>query len=370
MRVLVAPNAFAGSLSAADAGAAIAAGWRRRRPDDKVTVVPVSDGGPGFVACLASLGTVRRTPVEDVGGRRVEAEWLVLPDGTAVVESAAACGRHLGVDPLGATTAGVGELVCAALGEGVRRVVVGVGGTASTDGGAGLAAALGAWLLDGAGHPVAPGGAALAGLERVDLSDLDPRLAAVSVVAATDVDNALCGPDGAARAFAAQKGATPDQVDLLAAALDRYAAVVERDVPGAEGLAGRARGGAGGGLGAGLMAFCGAAATAGAAFVMEALGLSKRVALADVVVTGEGTFDWQTLRGKAPAAVARAAQTEGVPCVVLAGQTDAGRREAAAAGVDATYAVADLAGSVEEALAAPGPWLEELAAHVAGEWSR
>ena len=370
MRVLVAPNAFAGTLSAAEAGAAIADGWRRRRPDDAVTVVPVSDGGPGFVAALASLGEVRRTAVEDVGGRRIDAEWLLLPDGTAVVESAAACGRQLGVDPLGATTAGVGDLVCAALGAGASRVVVGVGGTASTDGGAGYAAALGAWLLDAAGHPVPPGGAGLASLATVDLADLDPRLAAVEVVAATDVDNPLLGTDGAARAFGPQKGASAADVETLEEALTRYAAIVERDVPGASGLATRPRGGAGGGLAAGLMAFGGAPAVSGAEWVLSALRLSRQIALADVVVTGEGTFDWQTLRGKAPVALAAAAQREGVPCVVLAGQTEAGRREAAAAGVDATYAVADLAGSVEEATAAPGPWLAELAAHVAGEWSR
>jgi glycerate kinase len=370
MRVLVAPNAFAGTLSAADAGAAIAAGWRRRRPDDAVTVVPVADGGVGTVAALSSLGTLRHTPVEDLSGRRVEAEWLLLPDGTAYLESAAACGRHLGTDPLGGTTAGVGELVCAALAEGATTVVVGVGGTATTDGGAGLAAALGAWLLDAAGHPLAPGGAALAGLDRVDLSDLDPRLASVSVVAAADVDCSLCGPDGAAYGFGPQKGCAPADVEVLDAALSRYAAILERDVPGADGLASRPHSGAGGGLAAGLMAFCGAAARSGAEVVLAALRLSRQVALADVVVTGEGSFDWQTLRGKAPVGVARLARAAGVPCVVLAGQVEVGRREAAAAGVDATYAVADLAGSVDEALAEPAGWLAELAAQVAGEWSR
>jgi glycerate kinase len=370
MRVLVAPNSFGGTLSAAEAGAAIAAGWRHRRPDDEVTVVPVADGGPGTVSVLAALGAVRACDVQDPLGQRVAASWLLLPDGTAVVESAAACGRHLAVDPLRATSAGVGELVCAALGEGVRQVVVGVGGTASTDGGAGLGAALGAWLLDASGHPLAPGGAALAALERVDLDDLDPRLAAVPVVVAADVDNVLLGPDGAAYGFGPQKGASEEDVRALDAALARYAAVLERDVPGAAGLAGRPHAGAGGGLAAGLMAFCGATARPGADLVLELLGLARRVALADLVVTGEGTFDWQTLRGKAPAAVARTAQREGVPCLVLAGQVSVGRRELAAAGVDAAYAAADLAGSVEEALAAPAEWLAELGARVAGEWSR
>jgi glycerate kinase len=370
MRVLVAPNAFAGTLTAAEAGEAIANGWRRRRPDDRVTVVPVADGGPGTVAALAARGSVRSVLVEDAFGRRTEAEWLLLDDGTAIVESATACGRHLGTDPLAATSAGVGELVCAALAEGVRRVVVGVGGTATTDGGAGLAATLGAWLLDASGHPVGPGGGALSGLERIDLSDLDPRLGSTDVVVAADVDNPLGGPEGAARAFAPQKGATPDDVDALEAALSRYVAVVERDVPGAEGVGARPHAGAGGGIGAGLMAFCGASAGFGAALVLDLLALSKRVALADVVVTGEGSFDWQSLRGKAPAAVARLAQKEAIPCVVLAGQVEVGRRELATAGIDAAYAVADLAGSVEEAVEAPAEWLEELAARAAGEWSR
>ena len=370
MRVLVAPNAFAGTLSAAEAGAVIAAGWRRCRPDDVVTVVPVADGGPGTVAALATLGEIRTATVQDPLGRPVEASWLLLTDGTAVIESAAACGRRLATDPLRASTGGVGELICAALAEGVRRVVAGVGGTASTDGGAGCAATLGAWLLDAAGHPVGPGGAGLAALERVDLSDLDPRLAAVAVEVAADVDNVLCGPDGAAYGFGPQKGATAEQCAGLDAALRRYAAVVERDVPGADGVAARPHSGAGGGLAAGLMAFAGAVARPGAEVVLGLLGLSKRIALADLVVTGEGTLDWQSLRGKAPVAVARLAQREGVPCVAVAGQVEAGRRELGSAGVDAAYAVADLAGSVEEALAAPAEWLDELAARVAAEWSR
>jgi glycerate kinase len=373
MRVLVAPDKFAGTLTAAEAGAAIAAGWRRRRPDDKVVVVPVADGGAGTVAALAPYGVPRVTDVEDPLGRRVHAEWLVLGDGTAVIESAAACGLHLcddGRDPLRATTAGVGELLCAALGEGVRRIVVGVGGTASTDGGAGMAQAVGAWLLATSGHPVDPGGAALAALDRIELTDIDPRLAGVEVVVAADVDAPLCGPEGAAYGYAAQKGATPADVETLDRALRAYAAVVERDVPGAAGIADRAHAGAGGGLGAGLMAFCGGTARSGAGVVLDLVGIDKRIAKVDVVVTGEGRFDWQSLRGKAPAAVAERASAEGVPCLLLAGEVEAGRREAAAAGIDAAYAAADLAGSVEESLADPAGWLEELASRVAGEWSR
>jgi glycerate 2-kinase len=374
MRVLVAPDKFAGTLTAAEAGTAIAAGWRRRRPDDVVVVVPVADGGVGTVAALASYGVPRVTVVEDPLGRPVEAEWLLLGDGTAVVESAGACGLHLCADgdrdPLRASTSGVGELVVAALDEGVRRVVVGVGGTASTDGGAGLAQSLGAWLLGPSGHPVDNGGAALATLDRIDLADLDPRLREVAVVAAADVDAPLLGPEGAAYGFGPQKGATPAQVEMLEAALRSYAGVVARDVPDASGIADRPYAGAGGGLGAGLMAFCGAVARPGADVVLDLLGFGKHAGRADIVVTGEGRFDWQSLRGKAPVAVAARAVREGSPCVLLAGQVEAGRRESAAAGIDATYAAADLAGSVEESLADPAGWLEELAWRVAGEWSR
>jgi glycerate kinase len=367
MRVVVAPDSFGGTLSAAEAAEAIAAGWRRRRPDDHVTVVPVADGGTGTVDALRALGTSQRTSVEDPLGRRVEAEWLLLPDGTAVVESANACGLHLVApedrDPLRATTAGVGELVCAALGAGVRRVLVGVGGTATTDGGAGLAQAVGAWLLDANGHPLDPGGGALAGLRTVGRDDVDPRLAGTEVVVAVDVDNPLTGPDGAAYGYAPQKGADPDAVRVLDAALRHYADVVGTDptVPGH---------GAGGGLAYGLAAFCGGLLQPGCDLVLGLLKLRNRVAPADLVVTGEGAFDWQSMRGKAPGAVARVAAAEGVPCVLVAGQVNAGRRELAAAGVDAAYATADLAGSVEESLAAPREWLEELAAQVAGEWSR
>lgn len=364
MRVLIAPNSFSGTLSAREAATAMAVGWRRRRPDDLVDVLPVADGGLGTVDVLAHLGSPRTAAVEDPLGRRVEAAWLVVGD-TAVVESAAACGRHLldVPEPLRASSSGAGELLCAALGEGVRRVVVGVGNTASTDGGAGLAQALGAWLLDGAGHALDPGGAALARLDRVDLTDLDPRLASVEVVAAADVDNPLYGPDGAAHGYAPQKGATPADVAALDSALRRLAEVAggEPEAPGA---------GAGGGLAYGLATFAGARIERGAAVVLDLLKLRTRVPRADLVLTGEGAFDWQSLRGKAPAAVARAAADEGVPCVVVAGEVAVGRRELGALGVDAAYALADVAGSAEEAMAAPAEWLAEVVSSVAGEWSR
>ncbi len=280
MRVLVAPDSFTGTLTAAEAAAAIADGWRARRPNDVLDVVPVADGGLGTVDVLAHLGTLRTNAVEDAYGRRVEARWLLM-DGTAYVESATACGLDPEVrDPLRATTAGVGELVCAALGEGVRNVVVGVGGTASCDGGAGMAQAVGAWLLDANGHPLDPGGAALARLARVSRDDLDPRLANVTVTAAADVEDTLDEAVG----YAPQKGASDDDVTLLRDALRHYASVVGADasLPGT---------GAGGGLAYGLHAFCGATITPGASVVLDLLRFAKNVAKADLVVTGEGAFD-------------------------------------------------------------------------------
>lgn len=364
MRVLIAPDSFSGTLSANDAATAMAVGWRRRRPDDVVDVLPVADGGLGTVEVLARLGRTRTSPVENAVGERVDATWLLLGD-TAVVESASACGRHLlaAPDPLRAGTSGVGELVCAALAEGVRRVVVGVGNTASTDGGAGAAQTLGAWLLGPDGHPLDPGGGALARLARVDLTDVDPRLAAIEVVAAADVDSPLYGAEGAAHGYAPQKGATPEQAEALDAALRHYASVAGGD-PDAAGA------GAGGGLAYGLATFAGARIARGADVVLDLLRLRTRVPKADLVVTGEGSFDWQTLRGKAPAAVARAAANDGVPCVVIAGQVSVGRRELGTYGVDAAYALADVAGSVEEATEAASEWLTEVASTVAGEWSR
>jgi glycerate kinase len=376
VRVVIAPDKFAGTLSAAEAAAAIAAGWRSAAPTDRLVTVPVADGGEGFLdAIAASVRAVRReVEVRDPLGRAVQAAYLLTDDRTALIECAAAAGLRLVAredrDPRLATSAGVGELMLAALDAGATRLVVGLGGSATNDGGAGLAQALGLRLLDAAGRDLPPGGAALAGLVRVDGSGLDPRLASTEVVLASDVDSPLTGPSGATAVFGPQKGADPTAVVELDAALGHWADVLARDRPATTGLASAAGAGAAGGLGFALLALCSAAVRPGIELVIELTGLRAAVAAADLVVTGEGRLDGQSLRGKAPAGVAALAQEHGLPCVAIAGQVDVGRQQLAAAGISACYAVADVAPSLDEAMADAAYWVTDLAARVAREWTR
>jgi glycerate kinase len=370
MRVLIAPDGFGGTLTGAQAAAALAAGWRAVAPHDELDLAPLSDGGPGLLEVLGTaLPQAVRHPatVEDPLARPVEA--AVLMDGTtAYVEAAAACGLHLLAeperDPRATTTYGVGQLVRQALDLGATRVVVGLGGSATNDGGAGLLAALGVQRLDAAGERLAPGGAALRDVDRLSGAP-DPRLAAVDLVAATDVDSPLLGLYGASATFGPQKGASREDVALLDGALTRWADVLEahlgvavRDAPGA---------GAAGGLGAALLAL-GARREPGIELVLQLVGLAARVAEADLVITGEGTFDSSSLAGKVVSGVAAEAMRNAIPCLVLAGAVRVGRREAAAAGVEATYSLVEAVG-VEAALGRPAQELAALAARVAGQWS-
>lgn len=365
-RLLVAPDSFGGTLSAVEAASAIAGGWRRTAPETEVDLAPLSDGGPGFVDVLvASVGGERRV-AEVAGplGRPVSAYWLLVGD-TAYVESAQAAGLHL-IPPAErrpgrTTTYGVGQLVGAALDAGVRRVVVGLGGTGTNDGGAGLLAALG---LGGVPDPTADG---LAGLDRVDAGRLRPI--GGELVAATDVDNPLLGPVGASAVFGPQKGAAPEDVPRLDAALAHWVRLLGAALPGAQAAAKRPGAGAAGGLGYALLAL-GARREAGFAVIREATGLAERAAAADLVLTGEGRLDHQSLRGKVVSGVAAVAGAAAVPCVVLAGQVALGRRELAAAGVASAYAVAEVAGSVPAAMAEPARHLAALAERVARTWSR
>ncbi|MEP6759807.1 MAG: glycerate kinase [Sporichthyaceae bacterium] len=366
MRILVAPDKFAGTLTAAQAAAAIRAGWLATAPDDELELVPLSDGGPGFLDVLAPAlgGDLDSVSVTGPLGDPVEARVLVRTVGgtrTAYVESADACGLHLIAanrrDAGTATSCGVGELVLVALDRGCRRVVVGVGGTASTDGGAGLLAALGAGPRD----LLAGGGAGLMNVGDVDLGPARRRVEGVSLVAATDVGGPLMGSDGAALGYAEQKGADRATRDLLETAMRAWATATEGAIavrPGA---------GAGGGLGYGLL-LLGAERVSGATITVEATGLAGRAATVDLVVTGEGAFDWQSLRGKTVAGVARAAQEAGRPVVVLAGRVEVGRRDLANAGIDAAYAIDDLPAG--EAGHTPEEALAALAERVARTWSR
>jgi glycerate kinase len=370
VRVLICPDKFAGTLSAVEAAEAVAEGWRAARPDDQVVVRPLSDGGPGFVDVLAAAlgGTRLPVPTVDPMGRPVAAQVLVAGD-TGYLESAQACGLHLLApgerDPKTTTSYGLGVLVTAAVEAGVRRVVIGLGGSATNDAGAGMLAALGAAPLDTAGYALPYGGAALiavAGLGGV------PRLRGVELVAATDVDSPLTGPHGASAVFGPQKGASREDVALLDAALARFAGVLEKDLstcpPGLAGLPGA---GAAGGIGAAILA-CGGRCESGIGLVRRLSGLDAALDAADLVITGEGSFDAQSLRGKVAAGVAAAARDRGLPCVVLAGRVTAERSESAAAGIVEAHSLVDHFGDEEEAMARPAEGLRELAGRVARQW--
>ena len=371
MRVVVAPGRFEGSLSAGQAAAAIAAGLRRARPDAEVVRLPLGDGGAGTLEALLAAG-FGRVPVTATGPTGEPVAAAIAVDGPrAFVEMAEAAGLERlpgGVRaPLAATTYGTGELVAAALDHGAREVVLGIGGSATTDGGAGMAAALGARLLDRAGGDLPPGGAALLRLARIDTSGLDPRLGGVRVMVACDVDNPLVGPEGAAHVYSPQKGAGPDDVLLLDSALRRYARVLADDL-GLD-LAGTAGAGAGGGLGAGAVAFLGAELRPGIELVLELVGFDQAVAGADLVVTGEGKLDAQSLRGKTPVGVARAAGAHGVPVVALAGAVEVADRELRAAGFEEAHALLGLEPDRRRSMAEAAPLLERLAERVGLAWA-
>ncbi len=344
MRLLIAPQEFKGSLSARQAAAAIAEGIRRALPEAEVDLLPMADGGPGTVEALVAArgGRCLQASVTDPLGRPIEAVWGLLEDAaSAVIEMAAASGlvllRAEERDPRIASTFGTGQFIRAALDSGCHRIIVGVGGSATNDGGAGMAQALGARLLDERGDELPRGGAALARLDRIDVSGLDSRLAGCRVQVAVDVTNPLCGPTGASMVYGPQKGATPEMARELDAALARYARVIERDLgvavaelPGA---------GAAGGLGAGLVAFLGAEVGPGVDLIAEAAGLADRLAGADLVLTGEGRLDAQTGYGKTVAGVARMAKERGLPVIALAGEVTADATSLREQGIDAALSI-------------------------------
>lgn len=368
MRVLVCPDKFAGTLDAAAVAAAVIDGWRTARPADELRAMPLSDGGPGFLTALATAveGRLVELPTVDGLGRPAAGQVLLASGSpTAYLESAQACGLHLLTpaerDPRRTTSYGLGMLVAATVELGARELVIGLGGSATNDGGAGMLAALGAAPLDDAGYAVPYGGAALLGA--ASLGGV-PRLRDAVLVAATDVDSPLVGPLGASAVYGPQKGASAADVVVLDAALHRFATVLSTLDTCPAGLASLPGAGAAGGLGAAMLA-TGGRIRSGFGVVSEAVGLASAVADCDLVITGEGSFDEQSLRGKVVAGVASAALERGVPCVVVAGRVDVGRRAAAGAGVSGCYSLADHFGSVDEALARPAEGLRAIAARLA-----
>ncbi len=345
MKVVIAPQGFKGNLTALEVSRAIERGIRRVVPDVTTSLVPMADGGEGTTQALVDAlgGDMVAVSVTGPLGERIIAHWGFLGDKvTAVLEMAAASGLGLvpaeKLNPRLATTYGTGELIRDALDKGCRKFIIGIGGSATNDGGAGMAQALGARLLGDEGKPIGFGGAALNDLEHIDITTLDPRLSAASVLLACDVDNPLCGPNGASCIYGPQKGATEKMVAELDGALAHYADVIERDlgidirdIPGA---------GAAGGLGAGLMVFLKAELKPGIDVVIQATGLVEHLEGADLVFTGEGRIDIQTLCGKTPVGVARRAKEFGLPVIAIAGEIGDGYRAVYEQGIDAVFSIA------------------------------
>jgi glycerate 2-kinase len=356
MRVLLAPDSFKGSASAREVAAALRDGWLSERPSDGVVLAPMADGGEGTLdAFAAAVPGAQWVPGEVDGpdGRRVRSFWLLLPDGTGVVELAAASGLPLmdRPDAFAAHTLGFGQAIAAALDRGVDRLLLALGGSASTDGGTGLLTALGARCLDRNGRPVPLGNAGLAVLDRIDLTGLRPLPPGGATVLG-DVDAPLLGPSGAAAVFGPQKGARPTDVPVLEAGLRRLAGLAGGD-PTEPGT------GAAGGAGFGLRLW-GATMAAGAAAVGDAVDLPRLVREADLVVTGEGRYDEQSAAGKVPSYVRALARQAGTPVLLVAGSITTGTE-----GFAATAGLVDVAGGLPAALADPARWLHRAAADLA-----
>jgi glycerate 2-kinase len=370
VRVVLAPDKFKGSLTAAQVAASAAAGIRSVRPDVVTTLLPVADGGDGTVAAAVAAGyTPMQVDVAGPTGQPVTAPYA-LAGTRAVVELAAACGLDLlpggRPDPLGASTYGLGLVVAAALEHGATDIVIGVGGSASTDGGAGLVQALGARLLDNQGHEIHRGGAALRAVRTVDLDRLNRRLHGRRIVLATDVDNPLLGPRGAAAVFGPQKGAGPEEVEMLEAGLANWARVVFAAV-GADHAA-VAGAGAAGGAGFAAAALLGAQIRPGIDLVLQLVGFEDAVNGADLVVTGEGSLDEQSLAGKAPVGVAAAAARAGVRTVAIAGRSLLDPDRLHRAGIDAAYALSDLEPDLDRSIANAAALLHTVGRRIAKEW--
>ena len=369
MKVVIAPDSLKECLSAQDVALAIEAGVRDAVPEFETVVVPMADGGEGTVDALVAATAGRHIERSVTGplGEPVSARFGILGDGeTAAIEMAAASGLPLVPpekrNPLVTTTYGTGELIRAALDEGATKIIIGIGGSATVDGGAGMAQAVGARLVDEGEKEIPPGGGALDRLHHIDMSALDPRIQDTEVMVASDVNNPLLGDDGASRTFGPQKGATPEMVEVLEGNLRHFANVVERDLgvrthdlPGA---------GAAGGLGAALIAFLEAKLRLGIDIVVEAVDFESRIGGADLVITGEGMMDWQSAFGKTPIGVAQAAKRQNIPVVAIVGGLGKDRQRVLDAGIDAYFSLADGAITLEDSMARARQLLRETAGQV------
>ncbi len=354
MKIVIAPDSYKGSIYASDAARAMAEGVRRVLPDAEVVLVPVADGGDGTLETLVetSGGRIITSDVTGPLGETVSAQWGAMGDGvTAVAEMARTSGLALvsleDRDPLNATTYGLGEVILEALEAGYRRFILGIGGSATNDAGAGMAQALGVRLLDADGAELPPGGAALSRLVRIDVSGLDPRAVDAEFDVACDVNNPLTGPEGASAVYGPQKGATPEMIEQLDAALSNFAGVVRHDlgadvndVPGS---------GAAGGLGGGIMAFLGGRLRPGVDIVLDTVDLASRLDGADLIITGEGCMDFQTVYNKAPIGVARLAGERNIPVIGVSGSLGDGFTDVHEHGIAAAVAITQAPMTLDEA---------------------
>jgi glycerate kinase len=368
--VVLAPDKFKGSLTAAEVAEALATGMVDVLPQLETILLPVADGGDGTVAAALSAG-FDKIIVDGVGptGEPVRAPYALHGD-RALVELAAVVGLSMlpngQLDPLGSSTYGLGLVIADAIRQGATTVVLGLGGSASTDGGAGMVQALGARLLDAAGHDLAPGGGNLSGLASLNVAPLRETLGATTIIVASDVDNPLLGPNGAAAVFGPQKGAGPHDVEGLERSLRQWSTIVS-DTTGRED-AERAGAGAAGGTGYAALALLDAEIRPGIELILDLIDFDRRVVGADLVVTGEGSLDEQSLAGKAPIGVARAAASAGVQVVAVAGRLQLSAARLREAGIAAAYPLTDLEPDLERCIANASPLLRRVGAQIAKDW--
>jgi len=372
MRIVVAPDSFKGSLSSIQAANAIEKGIigaaQTCREPVEVIYVPIADGGEGTVEAIitANKGEIVKTRVLDPLGREIDSFFGILPDNSAVIEMAAASGLNLLGDdernPMKTTTYGTGQLIKEALDYGCKRIIIGIGGSATNDGGVGMAQALGVSFLDEEGNQIAFGGGELSKISKIDVSLLDPRIKDTVITIASDVKNPLCGPNGASAVYGPQKGATPEMVETLDRNLKHLAKTIHEqlnidilNVPGS---------GAAGGLGAGLMAFLGAKFCLGIKLVTELARLEEKIQRADLVVTGEGSTDYQTLFGKVPHGIADIAKKYSKPVICISGSLGKGYEQLYNEGIDAFFSIVNRPMSLEEAMNNAEVLLEQTAKNV------
>ncbi len=372
MKIVIAPDSFKESLSAPEVAAALARGVKRAAPDAHIICVPMADGGEGTVQAVlgATQSEPRSNRVQNALGQPIDAQWALLPDHTAVIEMACAAGlEHIAPsqrDALRASTFGVGELIKHALDAGARHIVLGLGGSATNDAGAGMLTALGLELRDAQRVPLAPGGAALASLASIDASHFDSRLTQTKITIASDVNNPLCGPLGASAIFGPQKGATPEQVQMLDAALSHFADICaqhlghdRRDAAGS---------GAAGGVGFAAHAWMQSTFRPGATVIAQIGGLEQAVQGASFVLTGEGRMDAQTLLGKTPMGVAQIAHRAGVPTIAIAGSLGHGYQGLYRVGIEAAFSLVSGPMSLAQACENVASLLEDRAEDVVRLW--